>query len=71
MNSAHRNSGRGRDIPPEQEHVEIYFLQCNKTKEAAIEFYLHYSGRYWRSLSGKVIQDWKRLAWQWIWNGSV
>ncbi|OJV14279.1 MAG: hypothetical protein BGO21_16170 [Dyadobacter sp. 50-39] len=68
MKTAYQNFGRGCDVPPTPEYVEVYFLQCKKTKEAAREFYRHYSMRYWRSLSGKVIRDWKRLAWQWIWN---
>ena len=68
MKGESQNSGRGRDMPPKQEYVEIYFLQCKKSKEAASEFYTHYSRRYWRSPSGEAIQDWKRLAWQWIWN---
>ena len=68
MNTAYKTSGRGCDVPPRPEYVEIYFLQRKKTTEAAHEFHRHYSMRYWRSPSGKVIQDWKRLAWQWIWN---
>jgi len=71
MNSANQTSGRGCDIPPDPSHVDIYFLQCKKSREAASEFYRHYSRRYWRAATGKVIQDWKRLAWQWIWNRSI
>jgi hypothetical protein len=64
----YQTSGLGRDIPPEREYVEIYFLQCKKSIEAASEFFAHYSQRFWRSSNGEIIQDWKRLAWQWIWN---
>jgi len=67
MSVPYRNPRRGRDMPPEPEHVEIYFLQCKESTEAAGKFYAHYAHRQWRSSGGKAIQDWKRLAWQWIW----
>jgi len=67
MNTAYQTSGRGCDVPPRPEYVEIYFLQCKKTKEAAREFHRHYSLRLWRAPNGKLIRDWKRLSWQWIW----
>ena len=68
MKTAYQTSGRGCNVPPRPEYVEIYFLQCKKSKAAASDFFAYYSQRDWRSLRGEVIQDWKRLAWQWIWN---
>lgn len=67
MSAPYRNFGRGRDMPPKWKYVEIYFLQCKKTEKEASEFYQHYSRRFWRSPTGEIIRDWKRLAWHWIW----
>jgi hypothetical protein len=60
--------GRGCDVPPARQHVEIYFLQKGLSLQASREFYQHYCNKQWARQDGQLIQDWKRLAWQWIWN---
>lgn len=60
--------GFGIQVPPTQEQVNIYFANagCNE-KEAEI-FYRHYNTRSWKNRKGKLIQNWKKLAWTWILN---
>jgi hypothetical protein len=61
-------TGRGCDVPPARQQVEIYFLQKGLSLQASREFYQHYCNKQWARQDGQLIQDWKRLAWQWIWN---
>lgn len=71
MNSTDQSTGYGRDVPPAQHHVEVYFIQKGLGIFQAHRFYERYSKRGWLRKDGFPIQDWKRLAWQWIWNGPV
>ena len=61
-------TGSGAQVPPSPKQVEIYFVQKGHSGQTALEFYQHYSKKRWLNPDGKLIADWKRCAWQWIWN---
>lgn len=61
-------NGYGNEVPPEIEYVYIYFLEKGFAKEHALCFFEHYQQKCWLNPTGKLILDWKRCAWQWIWN---
>ena len=61
-------TGLGAQVPPKRKHVEIYFIQAGRCQNTAQQFYQHYSEKRWLNPDGKLIADWKRCAWQWIWN---
>ncbi len=61
-------NGFGEEVPPLLDHVIIYFLQKNESRETAIEFYNHYADKKWKNRRGNQIRDWKVHAWFWIWN---
>lgn len=67
-NTRNQTSGYGNMIPPSKEHVIIWFLQNNSTKELAIDFYKKYATQHWRNNKGIAIKDWKMRAWDWLWN---
>lgn len=58
-------------MPPCELHVIAYFLQQHRDEGEAIDFFQHYQSRGWRATDGLPIVNWKRLAWTWIWYGSV
>ena len=60
--------GSGAQVPPSRKHVQIYFIQAGNCEKTAQQFYQHYSEKSWLNPYGKLIADWKRCAWQWIWN---
>jgi hypothetical protein len=60
--------GSGAQVPPSQKHVKIYFIQAGHCEKTATEFYRHYAEKRWINPDGNLIADWKRCAWQWIWN---
>lgn len=60
------SAGFGRHLPPDGEHVTIYFLQQGSTAENARLFFHHYSGKRWTNIHGHLLSNWKRLAWIWI-----
>lgn len=60
--------GYGRSIPPQINHVIIYFLQKGKSEKDALDFFYYYSEVKWRNRTGHLIKDWKMHAWEWIWN---
>ena len=62
------SSGLGRQVPPNHKQVEIYFIQKGHSAERAMEFLYHYNQKNWLNPKGILIADWKRCAWQWIWN---
>lgn len=68
MSPAAESAGRGCDVPPTMTQVEVYLLQKGTSVYVARQFYQHYFDRAWVRVNGGLVQDWKRLAWQWIWN---
>lgn len=63
--------GFGKQIPPELEHVRIYFLEKNVSLEISDSFYEYYNSKEWRSNSGKKLKNWKSLAWEWYMKNHV
>ena len=61
-------SGLGCQVPPSCKQAEVYFIQKGHSAETAKEFHQYYSQKNWLNPKGKLIADWKRCAWQWIWN---
>lgn len=60
-------AGFGNQIPPDENHVRVYFLQQEATEQEAAAFYRHYRDRAWKNSRGETLKNWKRLAWTWIW----
>lgn len=58
--------GLGNQIPPDLFHVEIYFEANGSTMASAQQFYDYYKGSNWRNYKNDLIENWKVLAWQWI-----
>ena len=58
--------GIGTEIPPEFKLVELYFLANQSTSELAACFFEHFSCRAWKNRRGRLIRNWKVIAWQWI-----
>ncbi len=52
--------GAGSDCPPLKGHVEIYFLQKERTVREAQAFFDHYDEHDWE------ITDWKAAAFRWM-----
>lgn len=64
-----RSLGFGSECPPYENFVRVYFLQKGATLNQAVRFYRHYNARRWLNNNGEPLQNWKRLAWTWIWHG--
>jgi len=62
-----RNSGRGKDLPPDLAHVKIWFSQNKSSEIMAIEFYKFYKKKKWCGEDGRKLRDWKMYAWHWLW----
>lgn len=60
-------TGFGNQIPPDENHVRVYFLQQGATEQEAAAFFHHYRDRAWKNSYGETLKNWKRLAWTWIW----
>lgn len=60
--------GKGNQVPPSFDHVQVYFLQRSLDKEEADRFYKFYSDVGWIGERGKPIRNWKTAAGKWIWN---
>jgi hypothetical protein len=60
-------TGLGEEIPPDETHVRVYFLQQGATEKQAAAFYRHYKERLWNNSRAETLKNWKRLAWTWIW----
>lgn len=68
MKQLHPKSvGVGRTIPPQKNHVIIYFIEKGLSEKQAIDFFSNYNQRGWRNLSGNIIANWKTHAWEWVW----
>ena len=68
MNRQIAKAGLGVQMPPLPEHVRIYFLQKGESVNKAEDFLLFYEKRYWLTIRGRPIRNWKTLACNWIWN---
>ena len=64
----HTKDGFGTSVPPSHHHVIIWFLQRNQTDVAAAEFLKFYELRKWKNSRGRAMKNWKKTAWDWIWN---
>jgi hypothetical protein len=58
-------SGFGYEIPPNFEHVKIYFNQKSRP-ENAIKFLEFYGNTDWKTPGGFSIRNWKVEASNWI-----
>lgn len=61
------NNGFGTSMPPRMEFVIIYFDQQGEANSADVFFYEH-QNRFWKTLSGTPILNWKVCAVDWIFN---
>ena len=61
-----KQTGLGKEIPPDLFHVKIYFSYFGRDEYCAAAFYDHYQSMGWKNLKGQPISNWKVLAWQWI-----
>jgi hypothetical protein len=65
--TAKKSLGFGRNVPPLQAHVYIYFDQHGMTTQEADGFFQHYDTNNWTYAGGQSIRDWKEEANKWIW----
>jgi len=63
-------NGLGKQVPPLLKHVVIYFLELGKKQSEAEAFYKFYEQRKWQ-YRGRLIRNWKELAWHWVYNKSI
>ena len=59
-------SGFGKEVPPQQEHVIVYFIQKGFTKEEAFGFFIFYKERCWKGKRNRHLSNWKAAAWRWM-----
>lgn len=59
-------TGLGSQCPPDEIHVRVYFLQNGSTIEVATSFFRHYEAKEWLNENGQRLENWKRLAWTWV-----
>jgi hypothetical protein len=67
MKAAKTTRGLGRQVPPQFDHVMIFFDQAGFTETEARRFYNHYEDMDWRGLKGGLIRNWKTKAQEWLW----
>jgi hypothetical protein len=60
------SSGFGSQLPPDETHVRVYFLEQGSTAKHAANFIDHYKAKGWLNSDGRQLKNWKRLAWRWI-----
>jgi len=56
----------GGGLPPTIHEVKMYFEQKGFPPLEAEHFFLLHSARGWRTRKGKVIRNWRIVAYQWI-----
>lgn len=59
-------SGFGKEVPPEKEHVVVYFIQKGFTEEEGLVFFNYYQERCWKGKKNRHLSNWKELAWRWM-----
>lgn len=64
------STGFGSQCPPDETHVRVYFLQQGTTEFDAHAFFHHLKTKSWKNDQGALVKNWKRLAWNWIWQRS-
>lgn len=62
-----KTKGFGKEIPPNCDHVLIYFLQKGMTTNAARKFLNYHTHTAWKNKHGTPIKCWKTEASEWIW----
>jgi ribonuclease HI len=59
-------AGFGGQIPPQIDHVKIYFDQQELPQEAETFYSQHDRGK-WKTITGQPVKNWKTEAVNWIW----
>ncbi len=59
-------AGFGCQIPPQIDHVKIYFDQQELPQEAE-KFYSRHERSKWKTEIGNPVRNWKTEAAKWIW----
>lgn len=59
--------GAGNYIPPEIDHVKIFFIQRSLLEKNAIKFFDGYEENGWTTVRGKPVKNWKTEAAKYIW----
>jgi len=60
-------TGLGKQVPPQREHVFVFFDQAGFTETEAQRFFQHYKTTGWTGQKGNPIHNWKTKANEWIW----
>jgi len=66
MEGKENNVGFGRIVPPQLEHVEMYFIASGSSALEAGLFFKDYEQRKWLNRQGKILKNWKERAWEWL-----
>jgi hypothetical protein len=61
------STGLGKQVPPEYNHVLVFFDQAGFAETEAHRFLKHYEDNGWTGLKGNPIRNWKTKANEWIW----
>ncbi|RZL15511.1 MAG: hypothetical protein EOO89_12920 [Pedobacter sp.] len=67
MCPANPKVGSGISVPPDFNHVVIYFLQQGLSEQKASDFFIACESSDWKSLAGKTFRSWKTQAAKYIW----
>jgi hypothetical protein len=63
-----KSSGYGPDIPPKEEHVQIYFAEKDFPAVEAEKFFNYFQSNGWLVGGRSKMKDWKAAARNWILN---
>jgi hypothetical protein len=66
MKSQKCAAGFGSQLPPDETHVWVYFLQQGSTVKDATAFFNHYMVEMWENINRYRLENWKKLAWAWM-----
>ncbi len=61
------SKGFGIEMPPDKNHVIIYFMQKGFSDTEALTFLDYYKSTNWASANGSPVCNWKTAANDWIW----
>lgn len=70
MKSKRCSAGFGSQCPADETHVSVYFLQQGASADEAEKFLSRCQAKQLKNPGGKLFENWKRLAWTWIWYGA-